>query len=281
MMNEEKEIEAVAESSVQLEMQPQPITQQPGGQQQLVAIPGINWMPTPQGIENCPAGLEYLSMIDQLLVHQQVEALEALTGVESENRYMVANTIGQQVYYAKEISGWCSRQCCGSNREFDMKIYDNFQREVIHLYRPFKCHCCFFPCCCLQTLEVSSPPGVVIGRIQEECGFFRNSFRIEDAEGNTVLRMTRPMCRCASCRCCCDIAFPVYKEGEDEKVGQIKKQWSGAAKEALTDADNFSVSFPMDLEVRMKAVMLGACFLIDFMYFESSPTKAKAKKVSD
>jgi len=26
----------------------------------------------------------------------------------------------------------------------------------------------------------------------------------------------------------------------------------------------------MDLDVRMKAVMLGACFLIDFMFFEKS-----------
>lgn len=33
-------------------------------------------MNMPQGIPNCPAGLEYLTMIDQLLVHQKVEVLE-------------------------------------------------------------------------------------------------------------------------------------------------------------------------------------------------------------
>ena len=46
------------------------------------------------------------------------------------------------------------------------------------------------------------------------------------------------------------------------KVGKISKQWSGFANEAFTDADNFGISFPMDLDVKMKAVMLGACFLI-------------------
>lgn len=34
------------------------------------------WMNMPQGPPNCPPGLEYLTMIDQLLVHQKVEILE-------------------------------------------------------------------------------------------------------------------------------------------------------------------------------------------------------------
>ena len=46
------------------------------------------------------------------------------------------------------------------------------------------------------------------------------------------------------------------------KVGQISKQWGGLMRELFTDADNFGVSFPADLDVRMKAVMIGACFLI-------------------
>jgi hypothetical protein len=43
-------------------------------------------------------------------------------------------------------------------------------------------------------------------------------------------------------------------------------------KEAFTDADNFGVgvSFPLDLDVKVKATLLGAVFLIDFMFFEKS-----------
>jgi len=33
-------------------------------------------MPAPEAIPGCPAGLEYLTQIDQLLVNQQVELLE-------------------------------------------------------------------------------------------------------------------------------------------------------------------------------------------------------------
>lgn len=45
-------------------------------------------------------------------------------------------------------------------------------------------------------------------------------------------------------------------------VGRISKHWSGILKEILTDVDTFGIQFPLDLDVKMKAVMLGACFLI-------------------
>lgn len=47
-----------------------------------------------------------------------------------------------------------------------------------------------------------------------------------------------------------------------DEVGKISKQWSGLVREMFTDADFFGINFPMDLDVRMKAVMLGACMLI-------------------
>ena len=43
---------------------------QPGAQGQ------VQWMQRPQTVQNCPPGLEYLTQVDQLLVHQQVELLE-------------------------------------------------------------------------------------------------------------------------------------------------------------------------------------------------------------
>ena len=56
----------------------------------------------------------------------------------------------------------------------------------------------------------------------------------------------------------------------NQQVGKISKQWTGLVKEAFTDADNFGVSSPLDLDVKIKATLLGAVFLIDFMFFEKS-----------
>lgn len=48
---------------------------------------------------------------------------------------------------AKEDTDCCTRMCCGPIRPFDMVIRDNFDKEVIHLYRPLRCQSALCPCC--------------------------------------------------------------------------------------------------------------------------------------
>ena len=47
-----------------------------------------------------------------------------------------------------------------------------------------------------------------------------------------------------------------------DKIGKVSKQWSGLAREVFTDADNFGITFPMDLDVKCKLTLLAAVFLI-------------------
>lgn len=87
-------------------------------------------MNMPQGPANCPPGLEYLSLIDQLLVHQKVELLEVFTGFETNNKFTIKNSIGQKVYHAVEDNDCLTRNCCGPMRPFEMKILDNYGNQV-------------------------------------------------------------------------------------------------------------------------------------------------------
>ena len=227
----------------------------------------IQWMPAPtQALANCPPGLEYLTQVDQILVHQQVELWEVTTGYQTANRYIVKNTLGQQIYFAAEESTPFCRQCCGINRPFTLAILDNGNNEVIHMAREFTCSGPCFCCWCKQRMEVQSPPGQVVGYINQNCTFWDPVFSIQDAEDREVLTITGSM----SALCCKpfgDIPFQVATP-DGNNVGNVTKQWSGLAQELITTADNFGISFPMDLDVRMKAVLLGACFLIDFVFFE-------------
>ncbi|KAK9889945.1 hypothetical protein WA026_008754 [Henosepilachna vigintioctopunctata] len=231
------------------------------------------WMNLPQGPVNCPPGLAYLTMIDQLLVHQKVELLEAFTGFETKNKFTVKNSLGQKLYYAVEDSDCCTRNCCGPMRPFDMRILDNFRNEVIHLHRPLACDSCCFPCC-LQSMEVSAPPGNLVGTVEQDWSLCCPSFSIKNQNGDTVLKIDGPCCTFSFCG---DVEFKVMSADGSTEVGRISKQWSGLAREMFTDSDFFGITFPMDLDVRMKAVMLGACFLIDAMFFE----KKQDNRVSD
>ena len=63
----------------------------------------VQWMQSPtQAVPDCPPGLEYLALVDQVLVHQIVEVLELLTGFETNNKYSIKNSLGQQVFFAVE-----------------------------------------------------------------------------------------------------------------------------------------------------------------------------------
>ncbi|CAJ1086173.1 phospholipid scramblase 3b isoform X1 [Xyrichtys novacula] len=211
-----------------------------------------------------PPGLEYLTQIDQILIHQKVELLEAFIGFETNNQYEIKNSLGQKIYKAKEKNDCCTRNCCGSLRSFDMKIKDNSDREVIRLIRPLRCVSCWCPCC-LQEMEVQAPPGTTVGYIKQDWHPFVPKFSIQGANKETVMKLEGP---CFACNCCGDVNFELKSKDGETPIGRISKQWSGLLKEVFTDTDNFGIQFPLDMDVKMKAVLMGACFLIDFMFFE-------------
>lgn len=100
--------------------------------------------------------------------------------------------------------------------------------------------------------------------------FFRSicapKYSVKDASGNVALTIEGPICTVGFCGA--DVDFMVMSPDGSTEVGKISKQWSGVLREAFTDADTFGINFPIDLDVRMKAVLLGATFLIDFNFFE-------------
>ncbi|XP_015784443.1 phospholipid scramblase 2-like [Tetranychus urticae] len=202
-----------------------------------------------------PLGLEYLTQIDQILVQQRVDICE--------NRYHIKNIMGQEIFNAIEDTTFCTRFFGGSNRPFIMKITDNEEREVINLYRPLKCENCCFPCC-LQIMQVTAS-GVICGYIEQTWSLWQRNFKVCDSSGETVLRIKGSS---NNFSCCSDVKFKVLTRDGKIEVGCITKQWSGLAQELFGNINHFGISFPMDLDVKIKAVLLGACFLIDFMYFE-------------
>ncbi|KAJ0022471.1 hypothetical protein NQD34_009961, partial [Periophthalmus magnuspinnatus] len=218
-------------------------------------------------IPGCPPGLEYLTQIDQILVQQKVDYAEMIIGWEMSNNYDIKNSMGQQIFTAREDDrNFFTMQFYGPLRPFTIHIHDNFGREILTVTRPIKCASCCCPCC-LQEVEIQSPPGFPIGYVEQNWHPFLPKFTVLDATRSAQLKIKGPFC---DCKCCSDVVFEVLSRDEEAVVGQISKQWGGFLQEGFSDADNFGISFPMDLDVKVKAVLLGAVFLIDFMYFETN-----------
>ena len=83
--------------------QQQVVGMQPMGGVPLAPPPPVVWMPAVTArVPNCPPGLEYLTAVDQLIVHELLNIAEVLTGYDMANKYEIKNSVGQNCYYAVE-----------------------------------------------------------------------------------------------------------------------------------------------------------------------------------
>ncbi|CAG7717922.1 unnamed protein product [Allacma fusca] len=196
----------------------------------------------------------------QVFLKQEVEIFDAIFGCNTKNKYKVKNSQGKIVYVLKEETNCCTRNCCGSLGAFDLSIVDSEEREVIQLSRPPTCNTC--PCW-LQVLEVQSPPGTRVGSVVQEWNMCHPQFRVMDATGEIKFRIKGSGCPLFMCG---SVEFQIL-DGSNV-VGKVSKKWSGLLREGFTEADNFGLSFPPEVDVRMKAVLLGALFLLHRMYFD-------------
>ncbi|KAM4041628.1 phospholipid scramblase family member 5-like [Anomaloglossus baeobatrachus] len=213
-----------------------------------------------------PPGLEYLSKIQHIIIHQEVELLGVFLGTEKSNKYEIKDNFGQRLYFAIEENIYLNKNLCGPLRPFTMHIANNTGREVITVIRPLRCITCCFPCY-LQELEVQAPPGTTVGFIVQKWDPLQPKFTIQNESKEDVLKIIGPY---LTFRCLGDVNFEVKTLNEKSIIGKISKYWSGFVNDVFTNADNFGIEFPADLDVKLKAALIGTCFLIDVMYFEQS-----------
>ena len=99
--------------------------------------------------------------------------------------------------------------------------------------------------------------------VQRKC-WSRLVFDIVDFEGNKLLTVEGP----GACNTFLNSVTMEIKTANGEVIGKITNEWSGALQETITDADNFCVCCPAELDLGCKVALLGAAFLFDYLFFE-------------
>lgn len=244
-----------------------PIQYQPGRYPVSNQSAPIIWMPGPTPMPDCPPGLEYLTQLDNIHVFQHFEPLELITRFEINNKYDVKNNLDQMVYMVTEDTDDFTRNAYRTLRPFVLRVTDSMGREIMTMQRPFRCtYCCF---CCPSTrqeLEVQCPPGRTVGFVRDHWNMCQVAYSIQNEKKEKVLSIRGP---CSTCGCGSDSVFQV-RAADGTSRGRIVRKWHGLVS-AMGQADHYALHFPLDLDVKMKAMIFGACFLIDFMYYERSP----------
>jgi uncharacterized protein YxjI len=195
--------------------------------------------------------MDKLADVSGLVISQKKEWGEVLTGFETSNRYVVLTPEGRELYFAaEEGTSFLSRNFLKSLRPFTVRVVDAEGATALSIRRSFRLY--------FHKAEVLDADGALVGTIQKRFSVVRRIYRVSDAGGQEAFELFGPVLH--------PWTFQVRVDGRE--IGKITKKWSGLLTEGYTDADNFGAAFPADLDVRAKALMLGAVFLIDFVHFE-------------
>jgi len=200
-----------------------------------------------------------LAAAEQLSIKQQTERLEAWTGIESANAYVVKDGLGNVAFHVAEESGsvgdFLIRNFLKAQRPFTMRIETPHGETAMIIDRPFRW---FF-----GEVRITDGFGKPLGSVVRQFSFFNAIYTLTGSNPTEKYEIFGPMWR--------PWTFKIRQGGSE--CGLISKSWSGLGREMFTDADSFGVEFPAGVSPELKAVFLGAVFLIDFAHFEDNGGK--------
>ena len=228
-----------------------------------------------------------------ILIKQQPEFFEAVTGCETANIYHVYGSSPNGfnfLFKCKEKSGWCMRHCCRStSRGFDMDIsYIPSGNPMDPIATDFALadRSCNLACCCLCRPEmIITIKGTkeIVGRVRHIFTICNPEFHVFNSNNELVYIVTASCCQCGLmcannfCGKFSECLFEIYGPEKKEPIGKILKQ-SASPSEMMTDADSYEVNFPLNATEYDKLLLTALGLLIDYQYFEIDNKDDKKKE---
>ncbi len=229
--------------------------------------------------------MQELALSPSVLIRQQPQFFEQISGCESPNRYFVFSQSPQtgfkMLFKCKEQSECCQRNCCSASmREFVMDIKhianagalnENFQNSFVHVNKPFKC-----TCCCLERPEMIanySANGELVGKVKQPFSCCDPIFTIYDNAGTMRYYIYADCCQCGLCcsgPCAkmSEVIFNIYRDANmGQPIGSIVKKIANFS-ELITSADSYQVNFPADARPNEKLLLIITGLMIDYQFFE-------------
>ncbi|KAM5126684.1 phospholipid scramblase 3-like [Mantella aurantiaca] len=189
-------------------------------------------------------GLEYLFQVNGLFVKETRHST-----FQSYCTYDLFGPDGRLAYQAAE-----QRECCGPR--MDLRVNNAQGYNVLNLLVPSDF-------CSFDTkLQVSSSSGEILGYIYKEWTSFSLSFDILDPSGLVCLKVKGPGWGEGFMS---DLHFKVLSADKTTQVGLITRVWRGLSKEMFSTKENYNISFPIDLHVSMKALLMACTLFIDLL----------------
>ena len=234
-----------------------------------------------------------LASCPSILIRQEPDFLESITGCETPNVYHVFGNSHMGFKYlfkCIEKSECCERFFCPSKqRQFDMDIihctslnqlYMGYNVPFANMQKPCMCT---IGCFCRPEVTITfTGSNAIVGKVVHIYTLCDPTFELYTKKGILKYIVT------ASC-CQCIFLFPgmIGKsyEGEfdiidiisNQPVGKIIKE-PASMSELVIDADSYTINFPPNATANDKLLLMGLTIMMDYQYFETNANNEKKKR---
>ncbi|XP_056408203.1 phospholipid scramblase 2-like isoform X2 [Hyla sarda] len=183
-------------------------------------------------VKGLPPGMELLLQVNQLIVKEKFSVSQGLG-----SSYDVLNHLGQRLLQTDQNIGCCCPV-------YDVSFRDNSGNDVLKLLEARSCTC-------TPQISVTCLSGAPVGFVKLHVNHLVTHLSVMDSSNKVILLILGPSLRDSIFG---NSTFEVKSRDEQHVVGIIKME-----------TDHVLVSFPLDMEVAVKALLLGSSLFLSHL----------------
>ncbi|KYN05147.1 Phospholipid scramblase 2 [Cyphomyrmex costatus] len=230
------------------------ITIQPGeGESRFrrpIPINTLDWVSTPRSHLNAITGTQFLDGVEQLEIQQVIDLSTLLGRLDKGIQYRVKVPRAETLFLAMESKMETESRLCGWYKGFVLNVLDQCGETAFIIRKdPSLLH---VPCS-RQRITVESAN--LIGSVEKNFSPIGPSFTVYNAIQEPLCNIYGPF----TCDCCMfkEAQFQIVSLDGSHQVASLIHQWDHLAVDYI-----LLLTFPIDTDVRLKSLLLGASFLI-------------------
>ncbi|XP_011877806.1 PREDICTED: phospholipid scramblase 1-like [Vollenhovia emeryi] len=221
-----------------------------------IPINTVDWISTPRAQFSAMSGTQFLEGVEQLEIHQVIDLTTLLGRTEKGIQYRVKVPRAETLFLAMESKMETQSRMYGWYKGFVLNVLDQCGETAFVMRKdPSWMH---VPCS-RQKITVESAS--LIGSVEENFSLVGPSFTVYNG-------MNEPLCNIYGpnvCGCCMykEAQFQIISLDGSRQIATLMHQWDHLVVDYI-----LLLTFPIDTDVRLKSLLLGASFLIEYLYFQ-------------
>ncbi|XP_029672713.1 phospholipid scramblase 1-like isoform X1 [Formica exsecta] len=221
-----------------------------------IPIITTDWISTPRAQFNATSGTQFLAGVEQLEIQQVIDLSTLLGRMERGTQYRVKVPRAETLFLAMESKTETESRMCGWYKGFVLNVLDQcgetafvMRKDPSWMHVPGS----------RQKITVESAN--LIGSVEENFSLMGPNFTVYDAFKEPLCNIYGPNI----CGCCMykEAQFQIISLDGSRQVASLIHQWDHLSVDYI-----LLLTFPVDTDVKLKSLLLGASFLIEYLYFQ-------------